>query len=310
MKTRTKVLIIIFFTLAFCILMINGKVGEKAAEFITENVLKKDDETNVSSAGQALQEEYTMQEILIDDENGKIYGQAYVPVDEKKDTFPLVILSHGLNNNFNAVSFYAYELAKHGFAVYIFDFRGGSQNSLSEGDMLSMSVMTEVADLKLVIEQAKTWDFVDTTQIIIGGEDQGGLVSAIVASDMPEDITGLIMLYPYLSVADELHNQLMYHELIPDTFQIRGGITLGLKYAKDVWDYDIYEHITKYTGPVLILHGDSDQVVDILYSEVASEKFSKSEFYIIEGGEHSFTGRYFNIACDYMVKFVEKHTDT
>lgn len=78
---------------------------------------------------------------------------------------------------------------------------------------------------------------------------------------------------------------------LPDTFGQWGGwITLGRIYVEDVWDYDPYEHIGTYQGPVLILHGSSDGLVDISYGECAVDSCSNAEFHVIENGGHGFYG--------------------
>ncbi|AZV59459.1 alpha/beta hydrolase [Peribacillus frigoritolerans] len=51
-------------------------------------------------------------------------------------------------------------------------------------------------------------------------------------------------------------------------------------------------HINQYTPPFLIMHGDSDQVVPVQQShllyQALKEKNRNVEYYVVEGGEHSF----------------------
>ncbi|MCM1228136.1 MAG: lysophospholipase [Clostridium sp.] len=90
---------------------------------------------------------------------------------------------------------YAEELAQHDIAAYCFDFRGGGGNR-SDGNTTEMSVMTEVSDLETIIIDAVEWDFVDDNRIILFGESQGGIVSAITAARHNDEVAGLILAYP------------------------------------------------------------------------------------------------------------------
>ena len=99
---------------------------------------------------------YDIKEIYAD---GDIYGKAYIP---KRDTaVPLIIFAHELGNNHRSGKDYAKYFSERGAAVYIFDFRNGGYGSKSGNDMSKMSVFTERDDLAAIVNEAKTWDFVD-----------------------------------------------------------------------------------------------------------------------------------------------------
>ena len=102
------------------------------------------------------------EEIWVQKGNQRIYGLAHIPQTEV--SCPLVIFSHGLGNDHESGARYAQRLAEKGIAVYAFDFCGGSASGVpnrSDGTNAEMSVLTEVDDLEAVLEQAKSWEFVD-----------------------------------------------------------------------------------------------------------------------------------------------------
>lgn len=104
---------------------------------------------------------YRTEEIWCDNGDSRIYGVAYIP--EAEGRFPLVIFSHELGNNHESGVRYAERLAAHGYAAYVFDFRGGSAGSTqnrSDGSNSEMSVLTEASDLSAVLDAAKAWPFV------------------------------------------------------------------------------------------------------------------------------------------------------
>lgn len=250
---------------------------------------------------------YSVREVWVYNNGQTIYGEAYVP--DKEGKFPLVIFSHELGNSHTSGIPYAKKLAENGFAVFTFDFRGGSvEKNQSDGDSTNMSVMTEATDLETVMAEAKTWDFVDSDKIILMGGSQGGMVTAVVAARNPDIPKAVILLYPALSIVDDAHNQFASEDDIPHTYDLFGGwMTVGRNYAEDIWDYDTYGTIGKYKGPVLILHGDNDTTVNVSYSDRASEVYENAEYHVIEGAGHGFSGSDFNKAVEYILSFVKKN---
>ena len=92
---------------------------------------------------------FSKTEMTVDNHGRRIWGKIWLPEDGK-EKHPLIIVSHGLGANYLSLSRYAKVLAGHGFACYLFDFRGGG-GSHSDGSMLEMSVLTEIADLEAIL---------------------------------------------------------------------------------------------------------------------------------------------------------------
>lgn len=239
------------------------------------------------------------------DNNGKdIYGVLHIPTDIE-GTMPLVIMSHGLGGTADSVTQYAEEVSKMGIAVYRYDFCGGGEDSRSDGETTEMSPLTEVTDLEAVIAASKTWDFVDSGNVFLMGNSQGGLVSALTSPDYQDYIKGEILLYPAFVSHDMVRETYSSLDEIPDT-QWFNWLTLGRKYYEDMWDYDPYEQAVKYTGDVLLIHGDADEVVPISYSDRLSNELENVEYHIIPGAGHGFSGDDFTTAVSYIKDFLTK----
>lgn len=246
---------------------------------------------------------YNIQKISCKVEGQNIYGVAYIP--EIQEKVPLVIFAHELCCTHESGTAYAEELASRGVAVYTFDFRGGSEESRSDGNTVGMSVMTEAEDLAAVIQEAVKWDFVDANRIVLMGASQGGMASVIASARNQEKISGLILLYPALLVRDEIQEEFGELEDVPEKFYWKQWILVGKNYASDVWDYDVYEDMKVFDKPVMILHGDQDAVVDVSYSERAVKNYPDAELHIISGGDHVFSGNSFDKAVDYIVDYLQ-----
>lgn len=272
-------------------------VQETVPEVIQEEGTEILDLENLPTYG------YRQQEIELENQGQRIYGVAYIP-DTEENQVPLVICAHGLGGSYRSNAAYAEQLASHGISAYCFDFRGGG-GSRSDGDTTEMSVMTEVSDLEVIMEAASEWDFVDENKIVLLGTSQGGITSAIAAARHTDKISGLVLMYPAFLVSDAIHEQFDSLEDVPDSFYFN-WITAGRIYAEDMWDYDVYEEIGNYTEKVLLMHGTSDGIVPISYSDRAAEVYEDVEYYMLDGAGHGFNGGAFDEAVKHIFDYLQE----
>ncbi len=217
----------------------------------------------------------------------KLRGTLYKPSGEGKK--PLIVCSHELGSDGMRPwwVYYANHWVNEGYAVVTFDFSGGGERSRSEGETTDMSVLTEVSDLENVIAAAEGWDFIDKKHIILIGGSQGGGVATIAAARHPGEISALVLLYPAFYLPEDLHWRYPDLKNIPETDD-RGMITIGKKYILDMYDYDYKADMRSIRCPVLIVHGNRDQVVSLKGSEEAVGIFQDARLYVIEGAGHVF----------------------
>lgn len=231
----------------------------------------------------------------------KIRGTIF-RIDNKNDQ-PIAILSHEFMTNRFFTYSYAKVLTRLGYACFCFDFCGGGIISSSEGKSTNMSVLTEKEDLKAVIDFAKTQEYVDPSSIVLLGFSQGGFISALVAKEMEEELKGLVLLYPALTIPDDARKGDMLGMKF-DINNIPKKLNLGLmrlsnRYVIDVKDIDAYKEISGYRGNILIIHGDKDGLVDISSSYKARdaylEKGAKVRLEVIKGAKHIFIRRKYRL---------------
>ncbi|MCI6461658.1 MAG: alpha/beta fold hydrolase [Prevotella sp.] len=225
-----------------------------------------------------------------------IYGLMYKPAGQTN--LPIVICSHSSSLTHKAMKGYAQKIAQQGYAAYCFDFCGGSSESLSGGSTDSMTVFTEVEDLKSVVAMVKTLDYVDTTKIVLLGSSQGGLVSSLLAEDIPNEIASMVLFYPAYNIP-ELVN--MFSGLgngsswgdgswgggsWGDGFG--GMMSMSAAFVNSIKDFDVWSHIGTFPKPVCIVHGTSDFIVPISNSEKAVGLYPDAQLHPIEGANHGF----------------------
>ena len=231
---------------------------------------------------------YSIQELTLERDGMKIWGELYLP--ESGEPLPLVIMCHGFGGNHEHMSAYAKAFAGSGFAVYSFDFIGGGYGSRSDGTMKEMSVLTEAADLSAVLDRMKAQPGIDPDSIFLMGGSQGGFVCSYVAGVRPDDVAGLVCLYPAYVLQDNAWKQTPDPDNIPETINLM-GIALGGIYNRDAMSFDIYDIIRNYPGKVLILHGTADSIAPVSYSERAAEVFPDAELVTYKGANHGFRGK-------------------
>jgi len=218
----------------------------------------------------------------------RINGSLFCPKGE--GPFPIAIISHEFMMNRLTTLHYAKWMAKRGYAAFCYDFNGGGSISQSQGKTTKMSVKTEVADLKAVIQFAREQEYTSDARLTLWGCSQGGMVSSLVAAELGTDeVEKLILFYPALSIPDDARKgQMILAKFDPQNVPkilFCGPIILGSQYVTDALELDPYEQINKYRGPVFLVHGDADHIVDHKYSVRAYEEYQKADQAALDVGE-------------------------
>ena len=220
-------------------------------------------------------------ELTIEKINGqKIVGKIFIP-EKGLQKYPAVIFSHGFNENYRQLEHHAADYAESGIASIMFDFCGGGTDTLSDGRLDQMTILTEADDLEAVIDAVLKLDFIDSDRLFLHGDSMGGFISAYVAARLPELIRALVLWYPAFVIPDDAKRRI----------ETGDNICFGLEISPDfarTSDIDIFGIISKYTGPVKIIHGDKDPVVPYTYSERAVSVYKDAELTILSGAGHGF----------------------
>jgi len=245
---------------------------------------------------------FEISELQVKENNKNIYGLITKPKNGK-DRNPLLICSHGFNGNEQIFEDLTNEIVQKGFNIYRYHFCGGATTSKSSGDTKEMSIMTEKDDLNLVIDNAKTWDFVDSSKIYLLGESQGGIVTSIV-SNHRNDIAGTILWYPAFNIPATARNYSTL-ESIPETINVY-GFTIGKKYYQDIYNYYPYEDMGNINHKVLIVHGTKDLVVPLSVSEEAKKYYKNCEILTVDNANHCFYDKIFKYNKTFMGEAVKK----
>ncbi len=245
---------------------------------------------------------FTVSDLTFSRDGKKIFGKLYVPEGEGR--YPAVVMGHPFGANLSTMECYAEAFAKNGIIAYAFDFIGGGQNIQSDGTMEEMSVLTEAADMNTVFDGIRALDQVDEENMYVMGASQGGFVATYVAGKRPEDVKGLIALYPAYVLQDDARKRTNNGADMKDSFEALGN-RLGRIYDEDALSFDIYDVMKNYNGNALIIHGTADTLVPYEYAKRASGTMKNADLITIEGAGHGFNSTDNEYATDMAVSFIK-----
>ena len=142
-----------------------------------------------------------------------------------------------------------------------------------------------------VIDYARTLDFV--TDLYLCGHSQGGMTVMLAGAMKHEFIRGLIPLSPAWMIPEEARKGTLLGtdfdpDRVPEMLPAFGPRGLKGNYVRVARMIHVEEAIDRYTGPVLIVHGDGDETVPVEYGIRAAERYRDCKLVIIPGDTHCY----------------------
>ena len=238
-------------------------------------------------------------------ENGdrQIYGVLNRPL-QAEGRMPIAIVSHGFNGTHHFAQDYFSPLAEQGWMTYAFDFPCGSVNSRSDSNTMNMSILDEQSDLRAIVNYFRRQPYVDPDRIMLIGESQGGLVSALTAAQMNKEVCRLVLIYPALCIPNNWNSRYPKLEDIPDTTRL-WNVSMGRRFFEELRTMDVFRTMKKFQNPVLIIQGDADQVVLMEDSRRAAKIFRNARLHIIPGAGHGFKPKERQEAIEQIIQLIK-----
>ncbi|MEO5672515.1 MAG: alpha/beta fold hydrolase [Ramlibacter sp.] len=156
------------------------------------------------------------------------------------------------------------------FDVVMFDYRGYGKSTGCIGSEAQLR-----ADVRTVWQQFASK--YETKRVVISGQSLGtglaaGLAAELTAAGQAPDLTMLVSPYSSMStLADELFPWV--RPWVPRQV---------LRYPLPTVD-----HATQLGGPLVLIHGDKDELIGIHHSEALHKAVPKAQFLRVEGAGHS-----------------------
>lgn len=246
--------------------------------------------------------------VTLQGEKGRIVAILQRPEADAGAKCPLVILMHGFmaNKAMQPLKGLANALEKEGIASLRFDFDG---HGSSEGKFKDMTVLTEMADARVVYNYALTFGFVD--RIAFAGHSMGGVVAGMLAGELGADkVAALVQLAPAAVLKDDaLSGVLMgrhYDPVNPPETLTVFFHKVGKAFFQVAQSLPIYETSSRYDGPVCLIHGTEDRVVPYRYSEQYDALYKDSVLHLLKGENHMM-GKFRDTIISTAVDFLKDH---
>lgn len=189
------------------------------------------------------------------------------------------------------------KLNKLGFSTLRFDFRAHGKSS---GDSIrDFTISGEIRDLKTVIKfmqnQGISW-------LGLAGASFGGSIASLYVGDNPRSTQKLFLANPVLDYDRAFLHPVTVWAMrtfinLSDRLKRFGFIEIasrrfkmGKPMADEMRRYYPYQELEKYNCPLLIVHGNQDEKVDIKHVRDCFNKLSNNqkEFIVIKGSKHGF----------------------
>lgn len=232
----------------------------------------------------------TRKDFTLNGDHGKLAAVLQAPKGAEK--YPLVLILHGFNANkeMGLLTDLAAQLNARGIGTLLFDFNGHGK---SEGSFLEMTIPNELEDARKVYAYAEKLPQVKS--IAVAGHSMGAVVTAMLAGELGAQKVKTIVL---MSPAPELTEDTAKGDLfgvrydpknVPEYITLANGLKVGRAFLATTPDVSIYPVARGFTGPVLVVHSEDDQLVPYHYGVEFSHIYNDARLQTIHGQDHNFT---------------------
>ncbi len=251
-----------------------------------------------------------MKEFYINDDGIRLHAKLELP--DGGGRCPLVIVVHGYTGHMEEAHILGVSgaIREAGFATLRVEMYG---HGGSDGQFRNHTLYKWISNMLAVVEYARTLDFV--TDLYLCGHSQGGLLVMLIAGMCPDRLKAIIPLSPAWMIpeyarAGEMLGAKIDPVNIPDEFLQGEDHTLSGNYIRTAQTIHVEDEIDRYTGPVLIVHGDEDEAVPYEYGVKAAGLYKNARLVTIKGDDHCYN-RHLDLVEDAVRTFLqEQRSDT
>ena len=203
---------------------------------------------------------------------------------------PLVIVIHGFTGHMEErhITAFSAMMNEIGFATLRVDMYG---HGSSGGEFRNHTLFKWMTNAMTVIDYALTLDFV--TDLYLCGHSQGGLTVMLAAALKNDVVKGIIPMSPAIDIPEQARQGSVLGvefdpEYVPEEICSPNGWVLGGNHVRVAQMIHVEYAIDRYSGPVLIVHGDADETIPVQCSVQAAERYRNASLKIIPGDTHCY----------------------
>lgn len=212
-----------------------------------------------------------------------------VTIPKGKDKAPVIVNIHGFGGNKcgykNLHVQMARAIEKDGVACVRFDMYGNGESDGEFSDMTFTSLVNDTEDIYHWVQQ-QPW--ADAERIILSGQSMGGYVVACAAPKLQP--WKLILQCPGAGMWNGALERVLEMEAKGIYLADVEGLCFSTAFNKDLHQYEPFSTAKGYAGPVLLIRGTEDKLVDQTTCEKYMEVYGdQCTFVEIAGGNHNFS---------------------
>ncbi len=218
---------------------------------------------------------------IVNRKNLVLRGYLNLPTNASK----IVVMLHGFtghrmehNGHFRTLSRL---LSEQGIASIRMDYHG---NGESDGEFSDFDFDYLLEDAKDMLSFARRVDGIKEVYVL--GFSLGGAVASLVVSD--DNADKLLLWSPAGSMAEIARSRFNSAKKLENGNCYFSGFEMSYRFVETIEKYDMYQNTANFTKPVLIIHGENDKSVNILYGQKYNNMYVNSEFYLINETGHGY----------------------
>lgn len=223
--------------------------------------------------------------VEIVNKNGNILrGYLDMPNDFNGD---VVVMFHGFTGNKteHAKHFLNFSriISKYGFASLRMDFYG---NGESDGEFSDFTMDTLMSDAEIIINSA--FNIPNVKKVTLLGFSMGGGVSTYMSQKFGNKISKIILWSAAININDIISRAFEKSPKLGNGNAQYGTFEISQAMNDSLYKYNPIADISKFTNPVLLVHGKCDKSVDYMNSFRTTELYYNSRLHIVPTAGHGY----------------------